>query len=67
MGPDRESRAPVSLGGDSGTLTLVTQVGVSHELVNHQMHLAQLPRTEVLPASFVLQEDWRGGKGDAVM
>lgn len=40
--------------GVTGTLTLVTQVGVSHELVDHQVHLPQLSGTEVLPASFVL-------------
>lgn len=33
---------------------------VGHELVDHQVHLPQLPRTEVLSASFVLQEDWGG-------
>lgn len=48
--------------GRSWILTLVAQVGVRHELVNHQVHLPQLPRTEVLPASFVLQEDWVGGQ-----
>ena len=52
------ARRPLaSLGGGWGTLTLVPQVGVGHELVNHQVHLPQLPRAEVLPASFVLQED----------
>lgn len=55
-------RPEASLGAGSGTLTLVTQVGVCHELVDHQVHLPQLPRTEVLSASFVLQEDW--GRGD---
>lgn len=40
-----------------GGLTLVAQVGVCHELVDHQVHLAQLPWAEVLTASFVLQED----------
>jgi hypothetical protein len=30
---------------------------VCHELVDHQVHLAQLPWAEVLTASFVLQED----------
>lgn len=53
-----------SLGsGDRRTLTLVTQVGVGHELVDHQVHLPQLPGAEVLPASFVLQEDWGGRTG----
>lgn len=54
----QELRSPLtSLGGDLGILTLVTQVGMGHELVNHQVHLPQLPGTEVLSASFVLQED----------
>ena len=35
----RSQVAMGQLGGGQGTLTLVPQVGVGHELVDHQVHL----------------------------
>lgn len=39
MGLDQSQAATGLLGGSQGPLTLVPQVGVGHELVDHQVHL----------------------------
>lgn len=63
------STSPSWVMGRTGVLTLVAQVRVGHELVDHEVHLPQLAGTEVLSARLVLQEDWarRGAKIQLVL